>query len=147
MNRPPEPAPPSAVNGSCLCGAVRFEIRLPTRFCLHCHCSICRTNHGAAFVTWLGVLKAQFRLLTTDLALTRYQSSDHGTRSFCSKCGTSLFCELAADPNTIDITFASIQGPIDRAPEAHIYFDTHAEWVQVLDQLPKIGADWSKRSD
>jgi hypothetical protein len=145
MNRPP--APPPVVAGSCLCGAVRFEIQLPTRFCVHCHCSICRTNHGAAFVTWLGVRKEQLRLLTSDLALTRYQSSDHGTRAFCSKCGTSLFCELAADPSTIDVTLASIQGPIDRAPAAHIYFDTHAEWVQVLDQLPKLDAGWSSRNE
>jgi hypothetical protein len=140
-----ERVPPPLVRGSCLCGAVRFEIQLPTRFCVHCHCSICRTNHGAAFVTWLGVRKTQFRLLTADLALARYQSSEHGTRSFCSKCGTSLFCELARDPDTIDITLTSIQGPIDRSPEAHIYFDSHVEWVEALDQLPKIGAAGPRR--
>jgi hypothetical protein len=30
--------------------------------------------------------------------------------------------------------------PIDRTPEAHIYFDTHVEWVEFLDQLPKMGS-------
>jgi hypothetical protein len=142
MDAPPQQTPTGAVAGSCQCGAVRFEVQLPTRFCVHCHCSICRTNHGAAFVTWLGVRKTQFRLLTATASITRYQSSDHGSRSFCSQCGTSLFCELAAAPDTIDITLTSMQGPIDRGPEAHIYFDTHVEWVEVLDQLPKIGAGW-----
>jgi hypothetical protein len=138
MTQPTEPAPPSVVPGSCVCRAVRFEVQLPTRFCVHCHCSLCRTNHGAAFVTWVGVSKTQFRL-TSETALTHYASSDHGRRSFCSKCGTSLFCELAAHPNTIDITLTSMQGAIDRGPEAHIYFENHVDWVDVRDELPRLG--------
>ena len=36
------------VGGSCLCGAVRFEVTLPSKFCAHCHCGNCRKAHGAA---------------------------------------------------------------------------------------------------
>jgi hypothetical protein len=138
MTQRPEAPMPTVVPGSCACGAVRFEIQLPTRFCVHCHCSLCRTNHGAAFVTWVGVAKTQFRLLTSETALTHYASSDHGRRSFCSKCGTSLFCELAAHPNTIDITLTSMRGAIDRGPEAHIYYENHVEWVEARDELPRV---------
>jgi hypothetical protein len=138
--------PASFVRGSCLCGTVRFEIQLPTRFCVHCHCSICRANHGAAFVTWLGVAKTQFRLLTGESALKRYQSSDHGSRSFCSECGTSLFCELDGDPDTIDIALTSIRGPVDRAPEAHIYFDDHVEWLEAADRLRKVSPGTRSRT-
>jgi len=130
----------STVRGACLCGTVRFEIDLPTRFCVHCHCSMCRRNHGAAFVTWFGVPKTNFRLLEGETAVTRYQSSDHGSRSFCSQCGSSLLCELDRDPDTIDVTLASMLAPIDRPPEAHVFFDTHVEWVEFLDQLPKMGS-------
>lgn len=130
----------SSVPGACLCGAVRFEVDLPTRFCVHCHCSMCRRSHGAAFVTWFGVPKARFRLREGESALAVYRSSDHGTRSFCSRCGSSLFCALDHDPDTIDITLASMLGPIDRSPEAHVFFDTHVGWIEFLDQLPKMGA-------
>lgn len=129
----------ASVPGSCLCGTVRFEVTLPTRFCVHCHCSMCRRSHGAGFVTWFGVPKASFRLVSGEATLTLYQSSDHGTRSFCSRCGSSLFCALDHDPDTIDITLASMLGPIDRAPEAHVHFDTRVEWVSVADELPKVG--------
>ena len=138
MNSSSETPNPSSVPGSCLCGAVRFEVELSTRFCVHCHCSMCRRNHGAAFVTWFGVPRTQFRLLDGESILTRYPSSDHGSRSFCSRCGTSLFCELDRDPETIDITLASVQAPIDHAPQAHVHFGTHVEWVEFLDQLPKV---------
>jgi hypothetical protein len=29
-------------------------------------------------------------------------------------------------------------GPIDRAPQAHVYFDTHVDWVEAFDDLPKM---------
>ena len=129
-----------SVTGKCLCGVVQFEVQLPTRFCVHCHCSMCRRNHGAAFVTWFGVAKRQFRIVEGEPLLGRYRSSDHGERSFCSRCGTSLFCVLDRDPETIDIALATMNGAIDRPPQAHVFFDSHVEWVAVTDQLPKMGA-------
>jgi hypothetical protein len=35
-------------------------------------------------------------------------------------------------------TLASVQAPIDHAPQAHVHFGTHVEWVEFLDQLPKV---------
>jgi len=129
---------PTTVPGACLCGAVQFEVTLPTKVCVHCHCSMCRRNHGAAFVTWFGVAKTNFRVTAGESSLTRYQSSAHGNRSFCSRCGTSLFCELDRDPETIDVVLASMRAPIDLAPQAHIYFDTRVDWVKAFDELPKV---------
>jgi hypothetical protein len=129
---------PPTVPGSCLCGAVRFEIALPTRLCVHCHCSMCRRNHGAAFVTWFAVAKENFRLVEGEAALSQYASSQHGMRSFCSRCGSSLFCVLDRDPDQIDVTLASMLAPIDRSPQAHVFFDSHVEWVELADSLPKL---------
>ena len=39
------------VKGACLCGAVQFEVTLPTLGCCHCHCSICRRFCGAGYGT------------------------------------------------------------------------------------------------
>jgi hypothetical protein len=38
-----------SVKGSCLCGAVTYEITGPFEYVGNCHCSICRKSHGAAF--------------------------------------------------------------------------------------------------
>ena len=62
------------VRGACLCGAVRFEIRLPALFCAHCHCSICRRAHGAGYVTWVGALTDSFTLIAGENHLVRYRS-------------------------------------------------------------------------
>jgi len=128
----------STVAGSCFCGAVRFEVDLPTLFCGHCHCSMCRRSNGAAFVTWFAVDPSRFRVLEGS-TLVRHPSSEHGTRTFCGRCGSPLFCENSLHPERIDITLASMEGPIDRAPQAHFYFDCRASWIEGAEALPKRG--------
>jgi len=125
--------------GSCFCGVVRFSVRPPTTFCGHCHCTMCRRNHGAGYVTWFAVSHTQFTLDHGEEDLARYRSSDHGTRSFCRRCGSSLFCESTNHPEIIDIVLANMHEGIDRAPSCHIYFDDRVDWVAVEDGLPRLG--------
>jgi hypothetical protein len=73
--------------------------------------------------------------------LVRFASSSHGTRSFCGKCGSPLFFETTRDPDRVDIVLANTDGPIDRAPQAHIFFDDRVDWVEVDDGLPRLGGE------
>ncbi len=100
---------------------------------------MCRRNHGAAFVTWFVVTRDQFSLDAGSDALVRFASSDHGTRSFCGRCGSSLFCESTQHPDDVDIVLANMHDPIDRKPEMHIYFDDRADWTFAEDGLPRRG--------
>ena len=129
----------SRVRGSCLCSAVRFSVRLPSLFCGHCHCSLCRRNHGAGFVTWFGVTPESLTFESGEADLVRFQSTDHGTRSFCSRCGSSLFCVSTRHPERVDIVLANMQGAIDRAPQAHVFYGDRADWVAADDGLPRLG--------
>jgi hypothetical protein len=127
------------VNGGCFCGAVRFAVELPTLFCAHCHCSMCRRAHGAGYVTWFGLPVERLTILAGMPQLVRFQSSDHGTRSFCRGCGSALFCESTRHPDYVDIVLANMDGAIDRQPEFHVFYDDRAEWVRVGDDLPRMG--------
>ncbi len=127
----------SIVPGSCFCGAVKFEIKLPTLFCGHCHCSMCRRPHGASFVTWTGVPPERFRITAGEQDIARFGSSEKGTRSFCRNCGSQMFCQTETE--VIDIALAALHGKIDRRPEAHYYYDSRADWTVVNDDLPKLG--------
>ncbi len=127
----------SIVKGSCFCGAVAFEIKLPTTFCGHCHCSMCRRPHGASFVTWTGIPPERFEITKGEQHIATYQSSEHGTRRFCRICGSQMFCQT--EPALVDIALAALHSKIDRIPEAHYYYDSRAEWTNVNDDLPKLG--------
>ena len=128
---------PSSVTGSCFCSAVKFEIELPTLFCGHCHCSMCRRPHGASFVTWTGVPPERFTVTSGEQYLVRFQSSEKGTRSFCKNCGSQMFCQT--EPEVIDVALAALHGKIDRDPGCHYFFDSRADWTVVSDDLPKFG--------
>lgn len=129
----------SVVRGSCLCGAVSFSIEQPVKWCGHCHCSMCQRSHGAGYVTWIVVPRDQFSIDAGENELTRFASSDHGTRSFCQRCGSSLLCESTHHPDEIDVVLANLEDPLARAPEAHIYFDDRAHWMRIGDDLPRLG--------
>ena len=125
-----------SVNGACLCGAIQFEIATPVEFCAHCHCHMCQRAHGAGVVTWIGVKRERFKLLTGSLA--RYRSSDHGTRSFCPTCGSSLFCESTKHPDVIDVVLANVRGSVGVDPKMHVHHASKAPWIELADDLPRI---------
>lgn len=131
------------VTGGCSCGAIIYEIDLPTLACGHCHCSMCRRPHGASYVTWGIVPAEQFRVTSGAEQLKTYKSSAHGRRQFCGVCGSQLFCwhegSDGAPPKVIDVTIASLHGDIDRRPQAHYFYDSRATWTDVNDDLPKLG--------
>ena len=133
------------VAGSCFCGAITYEIDLPTLACVHCHCSMCRRPHGASYVTWAVVPPEHFRVTSGAEQLKTYESSRHGRRQFCATCGSQMFCwhegSDGSPPRVIDVAVASLHGDIDRRPEAHYFYDSRARWTEVHDALPKLGGE------
>ena len=129
----------ATLTGGCLCGAVRFEVKTPTKWCAHCHCSLCRRAHGAAFVTWFGVERSTFELVAGSDDLTWYQSTPVARRGFCARCGSTVFFESERWADEVHIALAPMDGPLDRSPQAHVYFDGHVDWVELGDKLRRLG--------
>jgi hypothetical protein len=132
-------AMPEDIEGGCLCGAVRFALTLPTKWCAHCHCSMCRRAHGAVYVTFVGVPASRFRILQGEEAMHRYPSSPEAVRTFCRDCGSTMLFEGSRWPDEVHVARACIDGPIDREPQAHVYFDDRADWLDLDADLPRLG--------
>jgi hypothetical protein len=129
----------AVLTGGCLCGAVRFQVTPPTKWCAHCHCSLCRRAHGAAFVTWFGVERSNFELVAGSDDLSWYQSTPAARRGFCARCGSTIFFESERWADEVHIALAHMDGPIDRSPQAHVFFDAHVDWVELGDGLRRFG--------
>ena len=127
--------------GGCLCGDVRFTVDWPSKWVAHCHCSMCRRAHGAAFVTWVGVETRHFSLHDSDAALRWYASSPGAERGFCARCGSSMLFRSERWPGEMHVVVANLDAGADRAPMAHVFWDTHVEWADVdpNDGLPRKG--------
>lgn len=121
--------------GGCLCGAVRFTVSGATKWCAHCHCTLCRRAHGAAFVTWVGVPEESFEL-DADSTLRWFESTPGAFRGFCERCGSTLLFRSGRWPGEMHVTRAAFDGDIDRSPSGHAYYSTHVDWAKVDDGLP-----------
>jgi hypothetical protein len=128
-----------SIEGSCLCGAVRFQVDGPLDQVGHCHCTICQRAHGAAFVTWAAIPDERLRVTAGEATLVDYRSSEIGTRTFCGNCGSTMFCTLSTHPGVVDVALACLAPGHGAIPRAHLFWDDRAEWVDVADRLPRLG--------
>ena len=59
------------------------------------------------------------------------------TRQFCGDCGTPLTYLHAEEPDTIDLTVASLDLPDEVVPEDHVWCDRMLSWIRLADDLPR----------
>jgi hypothetical protein len=92
-------------------------------------------------VTYVGVPAAQFELTAGADVLVRYRTDTDATRSFCSRCGSTLLYEGPRWENEVHVVLANVEDPIDREPGAHVYVDHGADWWRITDGLPRYGGE------
>ena len=122
------------LEGGCFCGSIRYRISGPVSHETNCHCSICRRTSGAPFVAWLTVAPRDFSWTTT--APSEFQSSDHGRRTFCPRCGTPLTFRSSALPDEVDLTICSLDDPERVPPRDHTRTSARLSWVETDGSRP-----------
>lgn len=127
----------ASASGGCLCGAVRFTARFPSKWVAHCHCTRCQRAHGAPFVTWAGFKAERVAIEDPDQALRWHEGLAGAQRGFCSRCGSPMFFRSERWPGELHIARALFAEPLDREPQAHVYYESHVSWLSVGDELPK----------
>jgi len=125
------------IRGGCLCGDVRFEITGPLTGASHCHCSMCRKAHGAAFGTYAAARAADFRIVSGADKIMRYRSSADVLRTFCSRCGSTLQWLRDSKPEVVDIALGVVDGDPGVRPASHIFVGSKAPWYDITDRLPR----------
>lgn len=123
------------MEGGCCCGAIRYRVEGPPRRVTHCHCLHCRRTSGAPFVTWVEFDPANLEIVQG--TPKQFESRRRVMRQFCGQCGAQLTYRDADDPDTIDLTAASLDSPDEIAPEDHVWSDRMLSWVQLADGLPR----------
>lgn len=127
------------VDGGCLCGAVKFAATLPSKWCAHCHCSMCRVMHGAGYVTWIGFEQDRVSFTKGESRVKWHESSPGAQRGFCDECGSSMFFRSERWAGELHIALGCISGVIDRQPQANVFFDKHVDWMPIDKDLKTVG--------
>jgi hypothetical protein len=116
------------MEGSCLCGAVRYAVEPPLRPVIACHCSQCRKTSGH-FWAASSVPLAQFSLLR-DEGLRWFRSSATAERGFCGTCGSSLFWKPVGEAR-ISFSAGSLDGPTGLAIASHWHLQDAGDYYPV----------------
>jgi hypothetical protein len=127
------------VSGSCLCGAVRFEVVAPFQRANYCHCSRCRKHSGAAALAHGRVPVDGFRLLEGAELIETYRPAGGMAKAFCRVCGSSLFGGTWPDGPEVSVRLGALDGDPAIRPQFHTFVGSKAEWEDLAeDGLPRF---------
>jgi hypothetical protein len=130
------------IRGSCLCGGVKFEIsRVVGPFEL-CHCIRCRKANGSAFVSFLGVNRADFRLVQGGDLIETFEAPVRETppayrTHFCGRCGSPV-PDAHGDSPWMEVPAGLLDDDPQLRPDRHIFVDLKSPWFNITDDLPQL---------
>jgi len=109
-------------SGGCLCGAVRYTVRGEPFHVGRCHCGDCRKESGSTYTIY-----GQWPL---DAFESRGEYATYEGRSFCPRCGASLFTVDEA----AEIRLGSLdEAPFGLRPEAEIWIKRREPWLHQIE--------------
>ena len=124
------------IQGSCLCGGVRFEITGKVSAIGQCHCSLCRKVSGTASNAALLTARASLRWTQGEELAQIYTRPTSWTTTFCRVCGSPLPL-----PHPNGKLFWVPAGLLDDDPdtrvEQHIYVGSKAPWDEIAGTAPQ----------
>lgn len=120
--------------GSCLCGAVAFEVAGELKAPDACHCSQCRKQSGHYWAS-TNVPRAALTLKGGD-HLTWYYASADVRRGFCRHCGSFLFWDPLAH-DFIAIAMGAFEAPTGTRLGHHIFVADKGDYYEIADGLPQ----------
>ena len=116
------------VTGSCLCGAVRYEVAGPLRDVVECHCAMCRKTHGH-IGAYTAAPKGALHIVERR-GLKWYASSEKARRGFCSECGGTLFYE-PLQKDYMAIAAGTLDPPTGLKTNLQIYVASRGDYYEI----------------
>ena len=133
------------IKGSCLCGAVKFEILGTPSSLSYCHCSRCRKAAGVFSAVPIGnaddltVISGQDHIKTAPLPV-KTPSGLKLERKFCKACGTSLGDMKSGDMYVV--AASALDDDPGIKPSLHIHTKSKPDWYEIDDNLQKFDGDY-----
>ena len=120
--------------GSCLCGAISFEVDGPLPAPDACHCSMCRRQSGHVWASTDVPLDAV--RIKGEEKVSWYRSSERVQRGFCPECGSFLFWHPTGRPS-IAIAMGAFDQPTGTHLHKHIFTADKGDYYRIADGVPQ----------
>ena len=126
------------LEGSCLCGTVKYEVHAAPALMYHCHCVTCRRASGASFATNMLVSTDAFMVVGGREILSSYESSPGKRRYFCSGCGSPIYSHGESTRHFVSVRCGTLRTDPGIRPSYHSYVASGAPWTVIGDDLPQM---------
>jgi len=120
------------LRGSCLCKAVRFEVRPPFLRFIHCYCSRCRKATAGVRATNIALLPDQFRWISGEELISRYDLPE--ARSFARQICTRCNCPVphrSRNGEQVIVPVGTLDDEPSTKPTAHRQWGSRVSWVAI----------------
>lgn len=123
------------IDGSCLCGAVRFRLTAPPTLMGTCHCSRCR-KAGASTIVFVKRESLDWVQGRDRVALFQPGAPYKYGRCFCRDCGTSLG-EILSEEESFPIAADALDGDPGIRNAFHEFVAEKPAWAAICDDAPQ----------
>ncbi len=126
------------LKGSCLCGAVHYEVEGDNKKFYHCHCGRCRKATGTGHASNVLVIKpSRAAFVQGEELLSRYKVPDaqRFAMTFCRQCGARM-PNFAPDGSLAVVPAGSLDNDPGLAPQARIFMGSKISWSCAEKQPP-----------
>jgi hypothetical protein len=127
---------PRILAGSCLCGAVRYEVADAFSYAMNCHCSQCRRATGSAFKPFAGIEREKLRVTLGEGNIAIYGNPAEAHDAHCRTC-FSLLYSIVNENTTAHVTLGTLVDTPTIRPTKHIFVGSKAPWYEITDDLPQ----------
>lgn len=129
------------IQGSCLCGGVKFEVSEVVGPFELCHCNRCRKVSGSAFMAGVYAKRNGFRFLQGLDSVKSYaapilEKPPAYRIFFCGVCGSPV-PDPVGDSALLEIPAGTLDGNPGIKPDKHIFVEFNAPWFEIKDDLPQ----------
>lgn len=119
------------IKGSCLCGAVAFEVTGPFNAFHWCHCSRCRKDTGSAHASNVFTRPDSIEWLSGEDAVKRFEhpEAERFSKAFCTHCGSPVPYVNRSGAHLI-IPAGSLDTDPGVVPQDNIHWRSRAAWYE-----------------
>lgn len=125
------------LKGSCLCGAVEYEVVAEPIVVARCYCADCRKASGTSHGTHVAVPESAMSV--TGKVRFFDKPADSGnivSRGFCPTCGSAIYSKNKGMAGLLFIRASSLDDPELIAPQLTVYASRAPSWAMINHDTP-----------
>jgi hypothetical protein len=124
---------PETLNGSCLCGAIHYEIKQALHSIVVCHCKNCQKVSGSGASHNAIIPVEAFHMLSGKTKCFRdtAESGNLLLRYFCGDCGSPIFSQRENAPDILVLKVGTLDDSSAMQVAMNIWTRSARPWMHI----------------